>query len=55
VDLINAVVWKKLVLMKPLVGKLDFVDNKEQWGRYMQGGVIRIGEKDYRKIPAQSK
>ena len=55
VDLRNTVVWKKRVLMKPLVGKLDFVDNKEQWGRYMQGGVIRISEKDHRKISVQSK
>ena len=55
VDLTNVAVWKKRVLMKPLVGKLDFVDNKEQWGRYMQGGVIRISEKDYNTISAKSK
>ena len=55
VDLRNIVVWKKHVLMKPLVCKLDFVDNKDQWGLYMQGGAIRISKKDYGTVATQSK
>ena len=47
-------IWKKPVLLKPIVGDLDFVDNKEQWGRYMQGGTIRLSEKDYNTIASNS-
>ena len=43
-------IWKKPVLMKPIVVNLDFIENNQQWGRYMQGGVIRISEKDFKTI-----
>lgn len=54
VSLTGIRVWKKPIPMKPLVVELDFVGNKEQWGRYMQGGVIRISEKDYNTIASNS-
>ena len=41
---------KRHVSMHPLVEKLDFIKNKEFWGRYMQGGVKPISEKDYETI-----
>ena len=47
-------VWKKRVLMKPLVGSLDFFVSKEQWGNKLQGGVLRISEKDYNTIASYS-
>lgn len=43
-------VWEKPALMKPMVEKLDFIENNHQWGRYMQGGVIRISKNDYTNI-----
>ena len=43
-------IWKKSALMKPMVENLNFVENNQQWGRYMQGGVIKINEKDYQTI-----
>ncbi len=43
-------IWKKPALMKPIVVDLDFIENNQQWGRYMQGGVIRISEKDFKTI-----
>jgi len=55
VELRNISVWKKKVLMKPLVAKMSFVTHKAQWGLSMQGGVIRISEKDYNTIIAKSK
>jgi len=38
------------VSMHQLVKKLDFIKNKEYWGRYLQGGVKPITEKDYETI-----
>lgn len=55
VSLRNIDVWNKPILMKPLVDKLDFIDNKDQWGRYMQGGVVSISKKDFETISAKSK
>ena len=54
VGLRNIEVWKKRVLMKPLVGSLDFVASKETWGTKLQGGVARISEKDYNTIASYS-
>ncbi len=47
-------VWKKPALMKPMVEKLDFIENNQQWGRYMQGGVIHLSEKDYTTISSSN-
>ncbi|WP_157999265.1 EVE domain-containing protein [Candidatus Nitrosarchaeum limnium] len=55
VELGNVSIWKKSVMIKPLISKLEFIGNKEQWGLSMQGGVIHISEKDYGTIYAESK
>ena len=38
------------VSIRPLVKKLEFIKNKQQWGGYLQGGVRPITEKDYETI-----
>ncbi len=50
----NIRIWRKPVLLKPIVDDLDFVDNKKQWGRNMQGGVVQLSEKDYNTIASNS-
>ncbi len=35
---------------KNVAGSLDFVKNKEKWGTYLQGGVVKITEEDYKFI-----
>jgi|APSaa5957512535_1039671.scaffolds.fasta_scaffold289845_2 hypothetical protein len=43
-------VWKKSILIKPLIPDLDFIENKNCWGIYFQGGVMSISEKDFNTI-----
>src|SRR5574337_1947934 len=31
-------IWKKPLPMKSIVGSLDLVENKDNWGLYLQGG-----------------
>lgn len=47
VELNNINVWKKNVKVKDLLNKLDFIKDKQVWGRFLQGGVRRISEKDF--------
>lgn len=46
----NIEVWKKPVDMNALIDRLSFIKNKKHWGVYLQGGVVRIAEKDYNMI-----
>ena len=42
------------VSARPLVGRLEFVKNKEKWGTYFQGGVRRIPQSDFDLIVAHA-
>ena len=50
VTLSNIKLWKKGIDVHPLVSKLDFIVNKEMWGRHFQGGVRAINEGDFQII-----
>jgi len=50
VSLKNTESWKKPVKIKPLVGKLDFIKDKNVWGRHMQGGVRSLSGKDFSTV-----
>lgn len=47
VALTNIVIWKDGVPIQPLIGKLSIIKDKGQWGRYLQGGVLRFSKADY--------
>lgn len=47
-------VWKKPVKIKNLVDSLEFIGDKVQWGRYLQGGIREISENDYGIIVSKS-
>jgi len=50
VSLKNIEAWKKPVKIKPLVGKLNFIKDKNVWGRHMQGGVRSLSGKDFSTV-----
>jgi hypothetical protein len=43
-------VFQKKVSLKSILKNLDFIKNKDRYGSYFQNGIIRIGEKDFKKI-----
>ena len=43
-------VWSSVRSVDELLTSLDFIENKEFWMAYFQGGVRQIEEKDYRTI-----
>jgi len=43
-------VWERPRPVDEVVASLDFVENKEFWMTYFQGGLRQIAEKDYRTI-----
>jgi len=43
-------VWKNHVEMHPLINSLDFIGDKNAWGRHMQGGVRKLSRKDFTTI-----
>jgi len=43
-------VWKNHVEMHPLINSLDFIADKNAWGRHMQGGVRKLSRKDFTTI-----
>ncbi len=47
--------WEQPRPAEELVPKLSFVENKEFWFAYLQGGVRQISEQDYRIICEGSK
>lgn len=48
VDDIN--IWSNPRAIEDLVPKLEFIENKEYWFAYFQGGVRQISEKDFNTI-----
>jgi restriction system protein len=43
-------IWSKPKLAEELISQLTFIENKEFWFSYFQGGVRQISEDDYRII-----
>jgi len=43
-------VWESPVPVRDLVNSLFFIENKEFWGTYFQGGIRGLTEEDYRVI-----
>lgn len=52
IDEIN--IWKKSKSVDSLINKLDFIKDKQFWGRYFQGGVIKLSKKDFITITHKS-
>ena len=48
--LTNIQVWKTPHFVEELVPGLSFIENKENWFAYFQGGVRQVSEEDYRII-----
>jgi hypothetical protein len=46
----NIQLWEIARSVKDLVASLKFIENKENWFAYFQGGVRQISEEDYRTI-----
>ncbi len=46
----NIRLWEATRSVKDLVASLKFIENKENWFAYFQGGVRQISEDDYRTI-----
>lgn len=46
----NIQLWEITRSVKDLVAGLKFIENKENWFAYFQGGVRQISEDDYRTI-----
>jgi predicted RNA-binding protein len=47
-------VWDDRKPVSDLLPILDFIENKEFWGTYFQGGIRGIGEKDFDRIIGSS-
>jgi len=47
-------VWEKPVELANVLNDLDFISDKLYWGRYFQGGVRSLSEKDYSTIVSKS-
>lgn len=43
-------IWKESVDIEELLGKLEFIKDKQVWGRFFQGGVRKISGGDYSTI-----
>jgi predicted RNA-binding protein len=43
-------IWKRQIPIRPLIESLEFIKNKNKWGGYMQGGIVKITKKDFDKI-----
>lgn len=50
IDLSNVEIWDKQKPIKPLLGELSFIKNSINWGAYLQGGIRKIVESDYKLI-----
>lgn len=46
----NIQYWEIPRLVKDLIPSLKFIENKENWGAYFQGGVRQLSEDDFRTI-----
>lgn len=50
VDIRDIQIWERSKPIRPLLKKLSFIKNEEHWGPYLQGGVRKISEGDYKVI-----
>ncbi len=50
VDLDNIKVWEKIKPIQPILPSLSFIKKTKNWGAYLQGGVRKITEEDYKVI-----
>jgi len=48
IDEIN--IWEKSKSVDSLIENLDFIKDKRFWGRFFQGGVIKMSKKDFTTI-----
>ena len=55
VQLAEISVWKKPVQIKPILGILEFIKDKQNWGLYLQGGIRRILKSDFELVVSISK
>lgn len=46
----NGEIWEQRRAVEDLVPNLNFIENKEFWFTYLQGGVRQIAEEDFRTI-----
>jgi predicted RNA-binding protein len=46
----NIELWESPRLVKDLIPVLKFIENKENWGAYFQGGVRQLSEDNFRAI-----
>ena len=54
VALASIQLWEATHPVKDLIASLKFIENKENWFAYFQGGVRQISEDDYRVIAEKS-
>ena len=47
-------VWSERKTVVDLLPNLDFIENKEFWGTYFQGGIRGISERDFQRIIGSS-
>ena len=50
VDMEKIDIWKNHPSIRNLIPDLGFIKNKDHWGLYVQGGVLRIEKNDYSTI-----
>lgn len=50
IDLDDVKIWTRPKPIRPLLKKLSFIKNVDHWGPYLQGGVRKISENDYKAI-----
>lgn len=43
-------VWKSPKLICPLLSKLEFIKNKDNWGIYLHRSIVRMSKDDYNTI-----
>jgi hypothetical protein len=46
-------IWPKRKPVEDVLPQLEFIENKEFWGAYLQGGVRQIKEEDYKLITGE--
>jgi len=51
----NIEFWKKIIPIATLLCQLSFIKNKNKWGLYFKGGIIKISEEDYNTVISKAK
>ena len=54
VRLEQTTIWEQPRRVEDLLPVLSFIENKEYWGSYFQGGVRELGERDFQVITEQA-